>query len=132
MTLVHRLKDELFREPAGDRSYWLPLAFGLVAVAFAVGGLLTGSGGGLFGVDPEFGLLGVAFVSMGAAELVPPDRRQVAGVLRACMYAGFVLYGAFVVTPDLLEADWNVRIIVLVLMCFVAAYVLILRSTSRD
>lgn len=135
MASVRRLKDELFRAPSGSRSYWIPLAFGLLAVTLALGGLVTGSGGGLLGIDPGFVFLGVAFASMGAAELVPYDRRRVAGALRACMYAGFVLYAAFVVVvdlPDLLEADWEVQIIILVFMAFIVGYVWILRGAGRD
>jgi hypothetical protein len=86
------MKAGFFREPRNSTFDWIPVGFGVLLIVFSVAGpRVENARGTLFGVDPEFVLLGVAFVLMGGAELLPAARHRLAVVLR------FVTVGAFLV-----------------------------------
>ena len=84
------LRDTLLHEPRGTRRSWLPVAGGALLALASVAGVVGD-------VRPEvawtrFFVLGLALLSMGAAELLHPSRGRTAGALRIGSLAGFVVY----------------------------------------
>ena len=71
----------------------MPVVFGsfLTVLSFVavLGGTVQGTP---FRLGPEFGILGLAFVSMGGAELLSVDRRKSTALLRTIAIAAFVSF----------------------------------------
>jgi len=64
-----------------------------MSMAVILGSLVDYSlGTELYSVDLRYGILGLAFVIGGAAELLPTDRTQVAAGLRATSIGCFALF----------------------------------------
>ena len=85
MSVVERVRDDVFAEPSGRRLNWLAVGYGVIAIGIAATGLTDSY--------LEFIFLGLGFVFMGSAELVSSDRRHIAGVLRLCSIAILALFG---------------------------------------
>ena len=96
--------DDLYREPRGGRASWLLVGIGVPTAAFGAAGLVMEGG------DGHFLLLGVAFVTMGAAELVPRGRVGTARNLRIATWIAFVLYVAVVAGPPFLAASVEAKV----------------------
>jgi hypothetical protein len=79
-------------------------------------------------VEPEFIVMSVAFALMSGAELLPVERRRLAGALRVGSWATWILLGAVWTVPTFLQVDNGARIIVLVLMGFLLAMIWTLRT----
>lgn len=94
MNVAQRAKANVLAEPDRNRKSIFQVVLGTVIIGTVVAGLI--------GLSTGFIFLGVAFVFMGGAELVPADRRQVAGILRICSTAAFVLFGLFYLLPMVL------------------------------
>jgi len=100
MALLGRLKAEFFREPRDGKTVWIPIGFGGLLIVLSVAGSLVNEARGmLFSVSPEFVLLGMAFLLMGGAELLPVDRYRVAGLIRIVTVGVFIAwFGALLLT----------------------------------
>ena len=85
MSVVERVRDDVFAEPSGSRLNWLAVGYGVIAIGITAVGLTDSY--------LEFVFLGLGFVCMGGAELISADRRQIAGVLRLCSIVAFTLFG---------------------------------------
>lgn len=84
-----------YREPRNSKFDWISVGFGTILLALGILGILVDDTRGvLFDVDPEFVLLGSAFVMMGGAELLARDQRQVAALLRVLTIAAYVSFVA--------------------------------------
>lgn len=101
MALQQRIRTAFFREPRNGTFDRIQVGFGIVIGGLSIAGLLVGDAQGtFFSVDPEFILLGVGFVLMGGAELLPRDQRRRAAVLRVVSVGAFLAWWvALVVTP---------------------------------
>lgn len=108
MGLVSDLKqwflDDLYREPRGGKGSWLVVALGILAIAYGSAGLV------LAGAGAHFLLLGGAFLTTGAAELVPPERIGLARTLRVGSWVAFVLFLGVVAGPPLLAASVEAKV----------------------
>ena len=76
--------------------------------------------------------MGVAFALMSGAELLPIERRQLAGVLRVGSWAAWILLGAVWTVPTFLRVDNGGRIIMLVLIGFLLAMIWALLTDRLD
>jgi hypothetical protein len=132
MGVTQRLKDDAFRRPRGSRFFWVTLGWGILLVALGVAGSLLDGSQGLFSVEPGFVVIGVAFALMSGAELLPIERRQLAGVLRVGSWAAWILLGAVWTVPTFLRVDKGGRIIMLVLIGFLLAMIWTLRTDRLD
>lgn len=93
MNVVQSVTDEIFAEPDGHPLSWAAVGWGVVLLGSVVGGLFNFSSGFVF--------MGVGFVFMGGAELVPADRHRLAGILRVCSMVAFTLLGLQILIPVL-------------------------------
>ena len=85
-----RVEAVVFREPEGRRSGLIYIGFG---VLWFVLFLFIVFGGGTASDGVVQAVFGLAFVLAGLAELLPPDRKRLAGGLRVVTWflAGLVL-----------------------------------------
>jgi len=110
--------DELHREPRGQRGYWLPVGYGVVAVLAALGSLVIPG----LDVGLEYILLGFAIGTMGAAELVPTDRIPLARNLRIVSFCCFILYPLWLFGPWLLSASQETQLLAVAAVPFLLLY----------
>ena len=110
--------DELNREPRGQRGYWLPVGYGIVAVVAAVGGVVVPG----LDVGLEYILLGFAVGTMGAAELVPTDRIPLARNLRIVSFCCFIIYPVLLFGPWLLSASQETQLLAVAAVPFLLLY----------
>ena len=94
MSVTKRIRDDIFAEPNGSRLNWLPIAFGVLSIGILILGLTD--------LYLEYILMGTGFVFMGSADLIPAERRQVAGILRLCSIIAFAILGLQYVGPVLM------------------------------
>ncbi len=70
-----------------------------MVILSSVGVIVGSEQGAPFRSEPEFGILGLAFVFMGGAELLPVDRRGSTALLRTLAIPTFVSFlVAFILT----------------------------------
>lgn len=115
----HWVSDELHRKPRGQRSYWLAVGYGIVAVVTAFASLVVSE----IDVGLEFILLGFAVGTLGAAELVPTDRIPLARNLRIVSYICFILYPVLLFGPWLLTASDETQLLAVAAVPFLMLYV---------
>lgn len=94
MSVVERVRGDIFAEPSGNRLNWLAVAFGVLSIGVLVVGLTD--------LYLEYVLMGVGFVFMGSAELISTEYQQLAGILRLCSMAAFALLAAIYVPQVIL------------------------------
>ena len=93
MGVLDTVKTKLLRDPRRSRIDWIPVVFGSFIITLTLGGILVGADQGApFRLDAEFGILGLAFVCMGGAELLSVDRRGSVALLRGIAIALFISF----------------------------------------
>lgn len=97
--------DDLDRGSRGGKGSWLAAVFGVLTAIFGVvGPIVEGPH-----VGAHYLLLGSAFVTMRAAELVSGDRIGLARNLRIGSWIAFVLFVAWVFGRPFLAASFRVQ-----------------------
>ncbi|WP_311173936.1 hypothetical protein [Halobellus ordinarius] len=100
MALHQRIQTAFFREPRNGRFDWILVGFGVSIVVISIAGILVDDAQGtVFSVNPEYVLLGVAFVLMGGAELLPVDQQRRAAVLRVATVGAFLAWWVTLLLP---------------------------------
>jgi len=86
------IKTRLFREPHGGKLHWITVGVGMAAVVLSLSGWFGGQ-------DTLFYLFLGLFVGLfGAAEVLPKNRTQAAGVLRISALISMILFGVLGLT----------------------------------
>jgi hypothetical protein len=94
MSVVKRVRDDIFAEPSGSQLNWLPIAFGVLSIGILILGLTD--------LYLEYVIMGMGFVFMGSADLISAERHQTAGILRLCSIIAFAILGLRYVEPVLM------------------------------
>ena len=81
----------LAREPRGGLHAWIPILGGLLVVAYGVYAVTSGGPAGLSSV-----VVGFVPITVGLAELLPADRAETAGRVRAASVLWLPVYLAVV------------------------------------
>jgi hypothetical protein len=83
MVSLQNLTAEFCREPRKRKFDWVLVGWGMVLLLASTAGILLEDALGPLGsAGPDFILLGLAFVLMGGAELVPGRQRRLPALLR--------------------------------------------------
>lgn len=106
MSITHRIKSDLFREPTGGRSPLVATAVGLLMVGLVIGSTVVSEPW----LEPTFIFLGLAFVAMGTAETLSTDRLRLAGVLRISAICLFFSFGGLTIASTLLNIEGQARL----------------------
>jgi hypothetical protein len=93
MALLHSIQTAFFREPRNSKFDWIMIGYGISIIVISIAGILVEDAQGtLFSIDPEFFLLGLGFVLMGGAELLPVDQQRQAALLRFATVGAFIAW----------------------------------------
>ncbi len=106
MSITHRIKSDLFREPTGGRSPLLATGFGLLMVGLVIGSTVVSASW----LEPKFVFLGLAFFAMGTAETLSAERLRLGGVLRISAICLFFSFAGVTITATLLNSEGLARL----------------------